>query len=121
MNGFVGRVPCDSVALISAQLENLGADDDVSIFDIRLESASKTCADNKIRAVAANGHLGGDPGAFLADAKRKQRDGLAAQRALMEIEMFLADDVICVGPTQDRAQFLTNGNEDGDHGSPCFT
>jgi hypothetical protein len=67
-----------------------------------------------------DGHLSGDTGAFLADAERKQSDRLAAKRALVEIEVLLAYDMLGVGTAQNRAEFLANGNEDGDHGSRRF-
>ena len=46
---------------------------------------------------------------------------MATQCALVEIEMFLANDVIGIGTTQDGAEFLPNRDKDGDHGLRCFT
>ena len=80
-----------------------------------MQSAAKPGADDKVGTVAADGHLGSDAGAFFADAEREQGDRLAAERAFVEIEMFLADDMVGVRAAENRAQFLANGNEDGNH------
>jgi hypothetical protein len=114
---LVGRIPCDLVALILAQFQNLGADDDVAGPGVPLESPAKTGADNQIRTVTANGHFSGDAGAFLANAERQQGNRLSAESALMKIEVFLADDMVRVRTMQNGLKLLANCNEDRDHGS----
>src|SRR5277367_2823827 len=84
---------------------------------VRLESAAEPRTDHQIGAIAMDGHLGGNAGTFLADAEGQQGDRLAAERAFVEVEMFLTDDVVGVGATQDGFELLANGNKDGDHGS----
>jgi len=118
--GLMGCVPGDLVALVLAKLENFRADNDVSAANIRLQPTAKPRADNEVGAVAANGHFGGDASALLADTEGKKSDGLTAERALVEIEMFLADDMVGVCPVQNGAEFLTYRNENGNHGSRCF-
>jgi len=117
VKGLVRRVPGDLITLVPAKIENLRADNNVTRANVPLQSATETGADHQIGPVAANGHLGGNAGAFLADPQRQQGNGLTAERALVEIEMFLADDVIGIRPAQDGPQLLTNGNENGNHGS----
>jgi hypothetical protein len=101
---------------VLAKVKNLGADDDVTGMYVRLKTAAEAGTDDQIRPVAVDGHLGGDAGAFLADAEREQGHRLAAERAFMEVEMFLTNDVVGIGAAQDGLEFLTNGNKDGDHG-----
>ena len=69
----------------------------------------------QVGTVAADCHLGGDAGAFLADAQREQGHGLTGESALVEIEVRLTHDMVRVSAPEDRAQFLADGNEDGDH------
>ena len=116
VNGFVSQVPCESGSLILAQVKDFGANDDVTGMHVRLKAAAEAGADNQVGPVAVDGHLGSDAGAFLADAERQQCHGLASERTFVEVEMFLADDVVGVGATQDGLEFLANGNKDGDHG-----
>ena len=58
----------------------------------------KPGTDHEVGTVTADGHFGGDAGALLADPEGQQRDGLTAERALVKIKVFLADDMVGVRP-----------------------
>jgi hypothetical protein len=115
MGRGVHQITRDLRLLILPQLQNLGADHDIAILNMGLEAAAEASADNQVGPVATDRHFGSDAGAFLSDAKRQQRDGLSGQCAFVEIEMFLAHEMVGISATEDGPQFLADGNEDGYH------
>ena len=110
----VRATPANILAIVSVKIEHLGADDDVAGAYVVLQPAAKAGTDDEVRPVTLDGHLGGDPGAFLADAESEECDRLAVKRAFVEIEVFLPDHVRRVGATQDGAQLLFDGDENRD-------
>ncbi len=95
----VGRTPAHVFAVVGAQVEHFGADDDVAVAQLVLQSAAEAGADDEVGPVTFDGHFGGDAGAFLADAEGQQRDRLAGQRAFVKVEVLLAHDMAGVGPS----------------------
>ncbi len=112
---FVRGAVANLVTKVGFQFQNLRAENNVPIFHLIAEAAAKTGTDDQIGTVTADGHLGGDARAFLADAQREQRDRLAAERAFVEIQMSLPDNLIRLRPTQNGMQFLFDGNKNGNH------
>ena len=110
-------LPAHVVAVVAEEFKNFGADDDVTIAHRILKPAAKSRADDEAGTIAADGCLGGNAGAFLAYAQREQSHGLTAESAFVEIQVRLAHDIVGVCALEDRAQFLTDGDEDGDHGA----
>ncbi len=107
--------PADLGTEVGMQIEDLGADHQISVAHGGNQAPAKTGANDQVRAIAPQGHLGRDPGAFLADAEGEQGNRFPTKIPFIKIEMGLANEFQVRRAVEDGVEFLLNGDEDGDH------